>query len=427
MLLGVDIADVSRFENVSNAFLDKCFTEDEIKLFEVKNAAERMAANYASKEAFAKAMGTGISGFGFKDISVLRDEDGKPYFVFSQKIRGILNSLSVTEVAISMSHDGGVAVAVVSAKVDEAFETARQCTEKTDIEDDGIINLDFVKNSIPKRKSNTHKGDYGKIFIVAGSTGLTGAGILASKGALFSGGGLITLGCPENLNSVFETALAEVMTLPLPQENGVLSDKAADLIVEKANQSSVVAFGSGLTNTKEVYSVLKKILRDVNVPVVIDADGINALSRNINILKYAKNEVVLTPHVKEFSRLCGLTADEILKNPSEYASEFATKWGVTVVLKSHETVVALKDGTVRKNILGNPGMATGGTGDVLAGVVASFVAQNIPNPAESAVYVHSLSADILSKEVGEYGVTPTKIAEKTAVAINYLQKMKGSN
>ena len=212
MLLGVDIADVSRFENVSDAFLDKCFTEDEIELFEVKNAAERMAANYASKEAFAKAIGTGISGFGFKDISVLRDENGKPYFVFSQKVKEILNSLSVTEVAVSISHDGGVAVAVVSAKVDEAFETARQCAEKTDIEDDGIINLDFVKNSIPKRKSNTHKGDYGKIFIVAGSTGLTGAGILASKGALFSGGGLITLGCPKSLNPIFETALAEVMS-----------------------------------------------------------------------------------------------------------------------------------------------------------------------------------------------------------------------
>ena len=357
----------------------------------------------------------------------MRDENGKPYFVFSQKVKEILNSLSVTEVAVSISHDGGVAVAVVSAKVDEAFETARQCAEKTDIEDDGIINLDFVKNSIPKRKSNTHKGDYGKIFIVAGSTGLTGAGILASKGALFSGGGLITLGCPKSLNPIFETALAEVMSYPLAENDGILSEKSADTIVEKANASSILCFGSGLSNTKGIHSILKKILREVNVPVVIDADGINALSRNINILKYAKSEIVLTPHIKEFSRLCGLAVDEILKNPSKYASEFATKWGVTVVLKSCETVVALKDGTVRKNILGNPGMATGGTGDVLAGVVASFIAQNIPNPVECAVYVHSLSADILAKEVGEYGVTPTKIAEKTAVAINYLQKMKGSN
>lgn len=422
MYIGVDIADISRFENVSEEFINKCFTEEEKKLFTGKNCLQKIASNFASKEAFSKALGTGVRGFSLKDISVLRNELGKPYFVFSQNILKLLDEIGILDVELSISHDGGNAVAVVFMKQNEKDKIVSKCISKTNVEEDDIITYNYVKSAIVPRDSKTHKGDYGKIFIVAGSKGLTGAGIMASKAALRSGGGLITLGCCESLNSIFEVALHEVMTLPLADNGVSLTKDASDKIIEKANDSSVIAFGCGLSNTPDIYNILKKIIREVNVPIVIDADGINALSRNINILKSAKAPVILTPHIAEFSRICGLSVDEINADIKNIASDFAKKYNVTLVLKSHNTIVAKSDGTVKTNILGNPGMATGGSGDVLTGIIASLVGQGISNAAECGVYVHSLAGDICAEEKGEYGMIPGDMIENIPYAIKHIYK-----
>lgn len=422
MCIGVDIADISRFENASEEFLNKCFTEDEKKLFEGKNTSQRIASNFASKEAFSKALGTGIRGFSLKDISVLRDALGKPYFVFSDNITKILDEMGVSDVELTISHDGGNAVAVVFIKQCEKVKNANKYIAKTDFESDEIITYSCVKSAIKPRKSETHKGDYGKIFIVAGSKGLTGAGIMASKAALRSGGGLITLGCCESLNSIFETTLHEVMTLPLADNGISLTKSCADEIIRKANQSSVIAFGCGLSNTPDIYNILKKIIREVNVPIVIDADGINALARNINILKSAKAPVILTPHIAEFSRICGLGIDEINSDIKNIAADFAKEYCVTLVLKGHNTLVAESDGKIKTNILGNPGMATGGSGDVLTGIIASFVGQGISDAALCGVYIHSLAGDISALEKGEYGMTPGDIIENIPYAIRSIHK-----
>ena len=292
----------------------------------------------------------------------------------------------------------------------------------TDTDEVDIISYGRVKKSIPIRRDETHKGDYGRIFIVAGSKGLTGAAIMASKAALRSGGGLITLGCAESLNSIFEIALHEVMTLPLPDDGKAITRYSADAIVDKANKSSVLLFGCGLSDTQDVYAVLKSVLRNVEIPVVIDADGINAMSRNINILKTAKCPVILTPHIGEFSRLTGFSAEDIMADKERIASDFAVEYGVTLVLKSHETIVAYSDGKVRRNVLGNPGMATGGSGDVLAGIIASFVGQGIENAAECGVYIHSLAGDMAALDKGEYGMIPTDIIDNLPYAIKHIVK-----
>lgn len=420
MLLGVDIADVSRFEDVKKSFLDKCFTPDEQLLFTGKNRSERIAVNFAAKEALSKAFGTGVRGFEHKDIEVLRDELGKPYFRFGERIKKILDGMGAVDVSVSLSHDGGMAVATVVVCTDNVKSKISKIIQKTNTDNENIISYSRVKSSIPCRKVNTHKGDYGRIFIVAGSKGLTGAAIMASKAALRSGGGLITLGCADCLNNIFEVCLHEVMTLPLADDGNGITRYSAGAVVDKANKSSVLLFGCGLSDTQDVYAVLKSVLRNVEIPVVIDADGINALSRNINILKTAKCPVVLTPHIGEFSRLTGHSAEEIMADKERIASDFAKEYGVTLVLKSHETIVAYSDGRVRRNILGNPGMATGGSGDVLAGAIASFIGQGIDNAVECGVYVHSLAGDISSLDKGEYGMTPTDIIENFPYAIDYI-------
>lgn len=409
MLIGVDVAEISRFENLSEGFFDKCFTAEERAFFKKSKVAETAAADFAAKEAFSKALGSGVRGFCLKDISVMRKENGKPYFSFSPVVEDILNKICAKNVELSISHDGGMAVAAVVIEQENYAGAFLRAVEKTDTDDTDIISYKLVKSSLKKRKAETHKGDYGRVFVVAGSKGLTGAGIFASSAAVRSGSGLVTLGCCESLNNIFECALAEVMTCPMNDDNGVLAAECGEKIVERANASDVLLIGCGLGRGEGIGKLMEYVIENVKVPVVVDADGINALSGNINILSRAKSPVVLTPHIAEFSRISGLSIDEIKKDTAGAASEFSAKWGVTLVLKSHETVVADEKGCVYKNLLGNCGMATGGSGDVLAGVIASFIGQRLENAVCSGVYIHSLAGDIAADEKGVYGMTPTDI------------------
>ncbi len=420
MPVGIDIAEVSRFENLSERFLTRCYTKEERCLFDKKKGAETAAANFAAKEAFSKALGTGVRGFELSDVAVLRAENGKPYFKFAPNVDELLSRMCAKSVELSVSHDGGMAAAVVVINQQRHASAFLKAVEKTDTEDKSIISYNSVKKALPIRLLDTHKGDYGKVFVVAGSKGLTGAGIFASKSAVKAGAGLVTLGCCESLNSIFETSLYEVMTYPVKDNNGVISFESAKALTDKANKSDVLVLGCGLGNTEDVPKLVEYILKNVKVPVVIDADGINALSGNINVLRDVSVPVVLTPHIMEFSRISGMTIDEINADRAKAASDFAVKWGVTVVLKSHKTVVAEKNGSVSVNLLGNSGMSTGGTGDVLAGVIGSFIGQGVENPVKTAVYVHSLAADLAAEEKGEYGLTPSDIVEYIPYAIDYL-------
>lgn len=282
-----------------------------------------------------------------------------------------------------------------------------------------LIDKEFVKEVIGKRNKNTHKGDYGRIFIIGGSTGLTGAAHLASMGALKSGGGLITLGICESLNPIMEQKLTEVMTLPLEENSGHLSADAYSKISKIINRCNCVLFGPGLGISRDIQVLLKNILRESRVPVIIDADGINALARDKSILEECNCSVILTPHSGEMSRLTGKNIEEVENNRFDISLEASQELGATIILKGHHTIVTGANGVQYINNTGNPGMATGGSGDVLAGMISAFVARGIQEEkaAAAAVYLHGLAGDFAKDKFGEESLTPNDIIENISQAI----------
>ena len=261
--------------------------------------------------------------------------------------------------------------------------------------------------------------EVGRLIIVGGSTGLTGAACLSAMASLRCGCGLVTVACPKELGDIFEIKLNEAMTIPLPSEGGMFSAKAIDALKEKMSNSSAVLAGPGMGISDGVRIFAKDIIRLCRVPLIIDADGLNAIASDTDILKHAPCPVIITPHIGEFARLTGKTCDEVLKNKADYALEFAKEFDTIVVLKSHETIVVTPDGEVYENVLGNPGMATGGSGDVLSGAIASFAAQGC-SPLLSClagVFFHSLSADMAAIKLGEYSLIAGDIINYLAYAI----------
>lgn len=285
---------------------------------------------------------------------------------------------------------------------------------------DGIIvtDKDFVKSVLPKRMKNSHKGDYGKLLIVAGSRGMTGAAYMASEAALRAGCGLVTLAVCESLNGILEVKTTEVMTLPLPDSDGHLSYKAADVLADRVNSYDAVLIGPGLGRSDEVCAVLERIFEVSKVPLVIDADAISVLARNTDMLSKCSCGLIFTPHTAEMSRLCGMDIPYIEENRLSVSKEFAEEYGATVILKGHHTVVTGANLTQYINITGNPGLAKGGSGDVLAGITAAFAAKGIEetSAAAAAVFIHGLAADIAAEEYGEESLAATDVIDKIAAA-----------
>lgn len=281
------------------------------------------------------------------------------------------------------------------------------------------IGREDIKALLPLRKNDSNKGDYGKIVVVAGSTGMTGAAALAATAALRSGSGLVTVGIPKSLNMLMEVKLTEAMSLPLEDDGkGVLSQSCTSQILEKMCKTDVLVFGPGLTNEPSVSDILADILKKADIPIIIDADGINALAKNINILKECNCPVVITPHPGEMSRLTGLDIRHIQSDRIEVAQKFAQEWQVTVVLKGARTIIACPTGETFINTTGNPGMATGGTGDVLSGLIASLIGQglDINRAAMMGVYIHGFAADLEVGQKGQHGLIATDIVEALPMA-----------
>jgi hydroxyethylthiazole kinase-like uncharacterized protein yjeF len=260
---------------------------------------------------------------------------------------------------------------------------------------------------IPVRREDSHKGDYGKVFVIAGSRGMTGAAFLCSQGAILSGSGLVINGIPESLNAIMETKLTEVMTLPLKETaKNSLSLKAKDAIVDFARKCDVVAIGPGLGREAETRTLVKKLLEEIEQPVILDADGINALEGALEVLSKRRYRTIVTPHPGEMARLMGKDAVEIQANRIDIAKSVAEVAGVVVCLKGHRTVVANPEGATYVNETGNSGMASGGTGDVLTGMIASFIGQGVDDfsAAVSAAYLHGLAGDIAAEKRGPFSL-----------------------
>ena len=277
-----------------------------------------------------------------------------------------------------------------------------------------ILDRTYIKELLPKRERNCNKGFFGKTLIIASCRSMSGACVLATRAALRSGSGLTYAASAESALLPLKVSTPEAITLPLCEnEDGAISFEAADFLIKKANTMSAVVLGCGLSVCEDTKKLVTKLLSRINVPVVLDADGINILAQDINILKNTSAPLVLTPHMKEFSRLSGLEVSYIKENREKVASEFAQKHGVILVLKDFETVVACKGRNLYRNVGGHPCMAKGGSGDMLAGMLGALISQGLSaeNAACAAVFLHARAGEICGERMGERSVITTDLIE----------------
>lgn len=265
-----------------------------------------------------------------------------------------------------------------------------------------------VLDLLPDRHPEAHKGDFGKILLLCGSEGFTGAAALAAMGALRSGAGLVYLGVPRSIYAIEAVKLNEAIVFPLPEEDGKLSAAALPQILRRLPQMDAVLIGPGLGQSEGTLAVTRTVLEEATCPVVVDADGINVLAAHKDILRERRYSTILTPHAGEFRRLGGQTDRGRLSD----AVAFARDTGCILVLKGHETVIT--DGEESYvNPTGNPGMAVGGSGDVLSGIIVSLLGQKLP-PLQAAAcgcWLHGAAGDICAGEIGQYGMLPSDMVE----------------
>ena len=272
-----------------------------------------------------------------------------------------------------------------------------------------------------QRKAKTHKGDFGHIFILAGSSRFSGAALLCAESALRSGAGLVTLGIPQGINfAVMKNKLREVMVLPLAQTtNGTLSVGAYKKIALFLKNVQVLIIGPGLGKNNSTYALVRKIFSRVKLLAVVDADALNALNGNLKILMQHKGEVILTPHEMEFSRLFNVDIKLVKKNRKLVAQKYAKHYNSTIVLKGHHSIVTDGRGNCYLNQTGNPGMATAGSGDVLSGIIGAFLAQGLDAfcAAKYATYIHGLAGDLAAKDKTQMGLIASDIIARIPEAL----------
>lgn len=268
---------------------------------------------------------------------------------------------------------------------------------------------------IKRRVRDSHKGDYGHVFVVAGSLGMTGAAYLCCEAALLSGAGLITLGIPKSLNAIMAKRLTEQMTLPLAEtKDKTLSYGAYRAITRFAARCDCMAIGPGLSSKKQTQRLVRSLIEHINLPMVIDADALNALSGHTDILLRRGRlnaATVITPHPGEMSRLINKRTYIVCRQRKKLAKEFAYKYNVTTIIKGHSSVVSAADGRGYVNPSGNPGMATGGCGDVLVGIIAAFLGHGMDSfkAARLGVYIHGLAGDMAAESKGEISLRATDL------------------
>lgn len=298
----------------------------------------------------------------------------------------------------------------------------QQIIEKMDL-NVHLITKEMVRNILPLRKKDTHKGIYGKICMIAGSVGMAGAAVLVSRSALVSGAGLLKIAVPKAINDILQQKVPEAITVPLEEsEKGFIHSEEAEKLISVMEKSDVIAIGPGSGQSKQFHEIFNTVVEHAVQPVVMDADALNILSKDVGMLNRLKGQVVMSPHIAEMSRLTGKDIEYIAQHRIEIASEFSQKWNCTVVLKGARTVVSDGKGKIFINQTGNPGMATAGSGDVLTGLIAGLIAQGIApvDAAIAAVYIHGYAGDRAAKRLGEYGLLAGDISAEIPLALKEL-------
>lgn len=391
--VGIDIVEINRIEKAckNHMFIDRLFTNKEKDYIESRgNNYEVISGGFSAKEAISKVLGTGIRGFSFKDLEILRDSLGKPYVVLHNEARNIAKNKGIEKIHISISHSKGNAIAFAVGEGNEPL--SEEINNKY---------REFIKSLIPIRNKDGHKGTYGKALIFAGSTGYAGAAYLSALGAMKSGAGTVTLVCTKEILDIMCVKLNEVMVRAIGLEEN-------SLLIERA---SSIGIGPGLSVASLTKEILEMVIEKATCNIVIDADGLNVLKGDLSLLKKSKGKIIITPHPKEMSRLTGYDIYYINSNRIKVSEEFARENNVIVLLKGKDTVISDGENTYI-NPTGNSAMASGGMGDVLTGIISGLLAQGI-EPMDATLigaYIHGYAGDVLSKEM--YSISATTLVEK---------------
>ncbi len=384
-------------------------------------------------------LGTGLNsnvrGF-FKDVIDLINSSESP--VFSIDIPSGLNSDTGWPLGVAVKADATATFAF--AKAGHILYPGNTYTGALKIIDIGIpefiakeknINFSQIEKKeiaalFTPRKFSSHKGSYGHLLVIAGSTGKTGALALCANAAMRCGAGLVSLGIAKSLNKIIEPMVIEPMTIPLTEKvKGYLSENCFDKIQILLKDKQALALGPGIGTAKGTIKLVHKLVAKSKVPLILDADALNCIAQNTEILKTKKVAAILTPHPGEMAKLCNITTAEIQNNRRKTASNFAKKYNCIMILKGAQTIVSFPDGQSRICPTGNPGMASGGMGDVLTGMIAGFCAQGFSseNASLAGVFIHGLCGDILAEDFGEFGFLASDMVKIIPKAIHkYLLK-----
>lgn len=407
--IGTDIVNVNRIQRIisekKDRFYTRIFTEREVDyISKGGNKATTVAGIFAAKEAISKVLGTGIGSIEWKEIEILHHENGKPYVNILGKGKEKLKDIGKTNIDISISHE-----------TDYAIAFAIGYNNVLDIEIDSSIKL-----LLPKRLNDSHKGTYGRVAVIGGKRGMTGAPYLTSMAALRAGSGLVYTMVPKALETIMSVKLTEAIVKPIEDnEKGYFTKNSLSDILEGVQGIDAIAIGPGIGVDEEISYIIEEIIRNHNKPMVIDADGINCLSLNPEILYNLNQPIIITPHPGELARLLDKSIKEIQENRIYYSKYASGKYNIIVVLKGYNTVVASPEGEVYINATGNPGMATAGSGDLLTGIIASFIGQGLSpiDASKLGVYCHGLAGDLAAFHKGEYGIIATDILENIPYSI----------
>ena len=288
-----------------------------------------------------------------------------------------------------------------------------------------LIDAAEARHLLPVRSRDGHKGTFGHLLVVAGSTGKGGAAVMAAESGLRGGTGLVTLACPQSVQPILASQLTEVMTVPLADSKGEISLLSCDDLLTLVEGKQALAIGPGLGLGEETSDMIRRLVQDSDLPMVIDADGLTALCGHTHLLdRQTDQPIVLTPHPGEMARLTGLPVEEIQANRFVVARDFAVRHRVVLVLKGARTLTASPDGRVHVNSSGHAGLASGGMGDVLTGLIGSFLAQGLAamDAATLGVYLHGLAADRLLATFGDAGLLATDVMYELPAARQALSK-----
>lgn len=416
--IGIDIVEIKRIKKIlrekRDKFLNKIFSDLEIAYIDSREyKPNTVAAMFAAKEATSKLLGSGIGKLNWKDIEVYHKENGRPYINLNQKIRDVSRKMDIANIDISISHEREYALAIALG---------------TKIHADNEIEIqlpDNLKDIIVSRKAKTHKGTYGKLAIIAGSKGMTGAPYLSSLAALRAGAGLVYSLVPKSIEYVMSIKLTEVIVNAIEDDSkGHFTKNSLNDILNRIEDMDVIGIGPGMGVDDDRLYIVKEIIKNSNKPIVIDADGINCLSIEPNVLYNKNKEIIITPHPGELGRFLGKKTHEIQENRIFYSKYAADKYNIIVALKGSHTIVACPGvEEVYINTTGNPGMATAGSGDVLTGIICSFIGQgiNTENATRLGVFIHGLAGDLAKLDKGEYGLIATDIIENLPKSIKKIQ------